>query len=119
VAYITNIGWSNESLEPYQLLAEHSRPWTAIDQTAPTNLVTSTTYNGASKPTNVVLGSGDSDAYTYDPNTERMSGYQFNVGTAGKQVTGAVAWNPNQLFRRWTQWTQRDNQPSWDDAQWS
>ncbi len=53
--------------------------------------LSSTNYNVASKPTGVNFGSSDSDAFTYDPNTERMTQYQFNVGS--QSVVGALAWN--------------------------
>ena len=57
------------------------------------NPVSSTTYNlGPGLPTNVVLGSGDSDAFGYDA-MGRMSSYQFNIGSnaVARQLTG----NPN------------------------
>jgi YD repeat-containing protein len=70
------------------------RPYSAVDGST-TNLVTATTYNAASQPTGVSLGSGDSDAYTYDPNTGRMATYQYKVGATPKYVTGTLGWNPN------------------------
>jgi RHS repeat-associated protein len=52
----------------------------------------STLYNSASLPTQVNFGySGDSDSYTYDPNTNRMTQYKFNVN--GQSVTGNLNWN--------------------------
>jgi RHS repeat-associated protein len=57
------------------------------------NPVASTTYNVASQPTQVNLGSSDSDALTFDPNTGRMTQYKFNVN--GQAVVGNLAWNPN------------------------
>ena len=39
----------------------------------------------------LTLGSGDSDAYTYDSSTGRMTQYQFTVG--GLTDTGALTWN--------------------------
>jgi RHS repeat-associated protein len=58
-------------------------------------LVSSTTYSVASLPTaiNIGSGSGDSDGYTYDPNTNRMTQYQFIVN--GTSLTGALGWNTN------------------------
>ena len=70
------------------------RPNTAVDGTS-TNLVTATTYNVAGQPTGVTLGSGDSDTYTYDANTNRMKTYEFNIGSTPKYVTGTLGWNPN------------------------
>jgi RHS repeat-associated protein len=71
------------------------RPLTAVDQTAPTNLVTNTTYYPSTLTPTVSLGSGDSDTYTIDPNTGRMTGYEFNVGSTPKYVTGTLGWNTN------------------------
>jgi RHS repeat-associated protein len=59
------------------------------------NLVTGTSYNPARQVTNVVLGSADSDAYTYDSNTGRMTQYQFNIGSPVQSVTGKPTWNQN------------------------
>jgi RHS repeat-associated protein len=42
------------------------------------------------------LGSGDSDVFTYDTNTNRMTKYQFNIGT--QTFTGIPAWNSNGSF---------------------
>jgi RHS repeat-associated protein len=55
------------------------------------NPLTSTMYNPASLPTQVNLGSSDSDSYTFDPSTNRMTQYKFNVN--GEAVTGTLTWN--------------------------
>jgi RHS repeat-associated protein len=57
------------------------------------NPVTATTYNTASLPTAVTLGSNDSDAFQYDSNTLRQTQYKFNVGS--QSVTGNLGWNAN------------------------
>ncbi|MHB8413613.1 MAG: RHS repeat domain-containing protein [Candidatus Acidiferrales bacterium] len=57
------------------------------------NQLASTTYNAASQPTTVIFASLDSDSFTYDPNTGRMTQYQFNVN--GQSVTGNLGWNAN------------------------
>ena len=57
------------------------------------NPVTGTSYNSASEATQVNLGSSDTDVFSYDPNTFRMTQYQYNVN--GKSVTGALTWNAN------------------------
>ena len=57
------------------------------------NQLASTTYNTASQPTIVTFASLDSDSFTYDPNTGRMTQYQYNVN--GQSVTGALTWNAN------------------------
>jgi RHS repeat-associated protein len=56
------------------------------------NPLTSTTYNTASLPTLVTLGSSDSDSYTYDANSNRMTKYTFAVN--GQSVVGSLTWNP-------------------------
>jgi RHS repeat-associated protein len=55
------------------------------------NPLTSTTYNVASLPTQVNLGSSDTDTYQFDANTNRMTQYSFNVN--GQSVVGALTWN--------------------------
>jgi RHS repeat-associated protein len=55
------------------------------------NPLTSTTYSVASLPTQVNLGSSDSDSYTFDPNSNRMTQYKFNVN--GQSVVGTPTWN--------------------------
>jgi hypothetical protein len=57
------------------------------------NPVTATTYNSANLPTALTFGSADTDAPTYDPNTFRMTKYQFNVN--GQAYVGALTWNAN------------------------
>ncbi|MGA2300808.1 MAG: RHS repeat-associated core domain-containing protein [Candidatus Acidiferrum sp.] len=57
------------------------------------NPVTNTAFNNASLPTSVTFGSTDSDSFTYDPNTNRMTQYQFSVN--GQSLTGALTWNAN------------------------
>jgi RHS repeat-associated protein len=57
-------------------------------------VVTSVAYDAGSRPTSIVYAqSGVSDTYQYDPNTGRMSSYQYTVG--GASMTGALTWNPN------------------------
>lgn len=57
------------------------------------NPLTTTLYNAADQSTTVTLGSGDSDAFTYDPNTARITRYQFNIN--GSAFTGQLTWNAN------------------------
>jgi RHS repeat-associated protein len=59
------------------------------------NPVSGTTYNYASLPTAINLGSGsgDKDSYQYDPNTNRMMQYQFTVN--GTSLIANVGWNAN------------------------
>ena len=57
------------------------------------NPVTATTYNTASLPTAVTLGSLDSDQFQYDPSSLRPTQYKFNIGS--QSITGNLTWNPN------------------------
>jgi RHS repeat-associated protein len=57
------------------------------------NPVTATTYNTASQPTAVTLGSSDSDAFQYDASTLRLTQYRFNVGA--QSIVGNLGWNAN------------------------
>ena len=57
------------------------------------NPVTNTVFNSASLPTTITLGSSDSDSYTYDPNTDRITQYQFSVNS--QSLTGVLTWNAN------------------------
>jgi YD repeat-containing protein len=68
--------------------------WTSlVNSHVPQTQVSSVAYNAASQPTQVNIGSGtDNDAYTYDPNTGRMTQYVFTVGSANE--TGVLTWNP-------------------------
>lgn len=60
-----------------------------------TPLLSGTSYNPASLPTQISVGSGsgDGDAYTWDANTNRMTQYKFTAN--GTSLTGALGWNVN------------------------
>ena len=62
-----------------------------VSATAGQNPVTGTTYNVASLATQVTLGSSDSDSFTYDPATNRITKYTFSVN--GQSVVGTLTWN--------------------------
>ena len=62
-----------------------------------TSVVKSTTYNASSQPLVVTYGSSDTDAYTYDINTGRISSYASTL--AGKTSTGQLTWNANGTLR--------------------
>ena len=55
------------------------------------NPLVSAQYNNASLPTQLTFGSSDSDSYTFDPDTNRLSQYKFTVD--GQFVVGALTWN--------------------------
>jgi RHS repeat-associated protein len=67
--------------------------WNTLTVGASQNIVTSTTYNAASQPTEIALTSNDQDDYTYDANSGRMTGWTFDVGSASE--SGTLTWNPN------------------------
>lgn len=61
------------------------------------NPVTGVTYNpnGQGQITALTFGSSDSDSFTFDPNTGRMTQYQYSVGSSPQTDTGALTWNSN------------------------
>jgi RHS repeat-associated protein len=59
------------------------------------NPISAITFNAASQVTALTLNSADHDTFTFDPNTGRMSQYQFNMGTAPLIDKGVLNWNPN------------------------
>ena len=67
--------------------------WNAVSASAGQNPVSSTSYNTYSEPTAVNFGSSDSDAFSFDSNTGRMTQYQAKVGSYS--MTGALTWNWN------------------------
>lgn len=103
--------WANRS--PYQLTGNIGLPSTitytpdgegriysvAASSGQNPNPVSSTAYNAAGLPTAINLGSGsgDTDAYAWDPNTNRMTQYQFTVN--GTSLTGALGWNANSTLQ--------------------
>ncbi|MBZ5722082.1 MAG: hypothetical protein LAO03_17045 [Acidobacteriia bacterium] len=72
---------------------------TASSGQNPVTGVTYTTANGTGQPigslTQVVLGSGDKDTFSYDPNTGRLLQYNFIVGATPQTVQGNLTWNAN------------------------
>jgi RHS repeat-associated protein len=72
------------------------RPTTTSANSGP-NPVTSTSYNLYSSPPQlqVTFGSGDSDTFSYDANTGRMTQYKFTVGNSPQSLTGNLTWNAN------------------------
>jgi RHS repeat-associated protein len=63
-----------------------------ITASAGQNPVTATSYNPASLPTGMTLGSSDSDSFAYDPNTNRVTQFQATVNS--QSLTGTLGWNP-------------------------
>jgi RHS repeat-associated protein len=57
------------------------------------NPVTNVIYNIAGAPSTVTFGSGDVDTFSYDPNTNRPTKFQYSIN--GQLVQRTLAWNPN------------------------
>lgn len=97
--HINETFWANSA--PNQLTAPglptitltpdgEGRPY-KISASSGQNPVTNIVFNAASLPTSVTYGSSDSDAFSYDSNTNRVTQYQFTVN--GQSLTGALTWN--------------------------
>jgi RHS repeat-associated protein len=79
----------------YQVDGE-GRPYSVSDSGGNT-VVSSTTYNAASLPTLLTYGSGDSDSFTFDPNTNWITQYKFTVNS--QSLTGALTWNADHTLQ--------------------
>ena len=72
---------------------------TQVTASSGTNPVSGVTYSSTSTTnplgslTGITFGSADSDSFTYDPNTGRMTGYTFTVNS--QTDIGALTWNTN------------------------
>lgn len=100
--HITQSYWANGA--PYQLsgisgmptitysVDSEGRPST-VNASSGQNPVTSVSYNTAGLPTALTFGSSDSDSFSFDANTNRMTQYQFTVN--GSSDTGTLTWNSN------------------------
>jgi len=51
-----------------------------------TNPVSATSYNGFSLPTAVTYGSSDSDSFSYDGNTGRMTQYKSTINGSSREI---------------------------------
>jgi RHS repeat-associated protein len=93
--------WANGSLQNLWISQIPSISYTPdgegrmfkVSATSGQNPVTSASYNPASQATGVTFGSGDSDAFTFDPNTARMTQYKYNIN--GQAEIGNLQWNQN------------------------
>ena len=74
---------------------------TQITASTGTNLVTGTIFNpfGTPPTISVTFGSNDSDMFTFDSSTNRLTQYKFNVGTT-QSMTGALTWNANSTLKQ-------------------
>jgi RHS repeat-associated protein len=61
------------------------------------NPVTNTVFNNGNLPTSVTFGSADSDSFTYDANTGRMTQYKFTIN--GQSLAGNLTWNANSTLQ--------------------
>jgi RHS repeat-associated protein len=75
---------------------------TQVTASSGQNPVTGVNYNlyGTPPQTMVTFGSGDSDVFSYDANTFRLTKYQFNVGTGGQSSTGTLTWSANSTLQQ-------------------
>src|SRR2546428_5723669 len=70
------------------------RPYAFFEGTS-TYRVTSAAYDLFGLPTGINFTSGDSDSFTNDPNTGRMTQCKLNVGSPVQSVIGNLTWNQN------------------------
>jgi RHS repeat-associated protein len=85
----------------YGNLDGEGRVTTVTDNSGP-QPVTGVTYNNGTYTTEpigalltVTLGSGDTENFTYDPNTGRMTSYSASVGATPVVISGNLTWNAN------------------------
>jgi RHS repeat-associated protein len=75
---------------------------TAASGQNPVTGVNYVTANGTGQPvgalTQVTFGSADSDSYQFDPNSGRMTQYNFNVN--GQSAVGNLTWNSNGTLQK-------------------
>jgi hypothetical protein len=72
------------------------RPYSATSNS--TTIVSSVTYDAASNPLTITYGNGDTDAYTWDANSQAMTQWQFKLN--GVSDTGVPTWNPNGTLKQ-------------------
>ena len=72
----------------------------SISASSGQNPLTNIAYSVSGGVTVSTFGSGDADSYTYDPNSNRMTGYTFDVG--GQNITGTLSWNANGSLQAFT-----------------
>lgn len=66
---------------------------TTSDSNNPTLVSNCCGFTPGSLPTTITFGSGDSDNYSFDSNTNRLTQYQLSVGS--NSVKGVLNWNTN------------------------
>jgi RHS repeat-associated protein len=95
---VTSVKLATPSLNTMTYGLDGEGRWSSMtDSSSSTTIVSGTTYTAAGLPSTISIGSGtDYDSYTYDPNTNRMTGWVFQVGTgSSNQETGTLTWNPS------------------------
>ncbi len=65
----------------------------AVSASAGQNPLSTVTYNNSSQATAVKYGSGDSDSFSFDPNTGLPTGYTIKIGSGSQVAT--MTNNPN------------------------
>jgi RHS repeat-associated protein len=99
--------WAHGALNTLNLNLSGVPSWTfavdgegrssSVSASSGQNPLTSAAYNLYSAPPNIqaTLGSGDSDTFSFDANTGRMTQYKYTVGATPQSVVGALTWNSN------------------------
>jgi RHS repeat-associated protein len=104
--HVSSLYWPNGAVETLSNLSglptitfstEGEGRMSTVSASSGQNPVTSLTYNpnGQGQITALTFGSSDSDSFTFDPNTGRMTQYQYTVGSSPQTDTGKLTWNSN------------------------
>lgn len=64
-----------------------------VNASAGQNPLTAISYSPAGSPTSITYGSSDTDAFSYDPSTNRLTQYQFNINS--QSLVANLTWNAN------------------------
>src|SRR5262249_53512512 len=67
--------------------------WKSVNASTAPNPSLNTSYNAAGQITGLTYGSNDTDSFTYDPNTGRMTQFKYTLN--GSSEIGNLTWNPN------------------------
>lgn len=90
-ATLETLGGNISTLPVFTYAPDGEGRTNTVSASAGQNPVTGTVYSVASLPTQVNLGSSDSDSFAYDPSTNRMTKYTFTVNS--QSVVGTLTWN--------------------------
>jgi RHS repeat-associated protein len=71
--------------------------WKSVSASSGPNPISNTVYNPASQITGITYGSSDTDSFTYDPNTGRMTQFKYTLNTSSE--IGNLTWNANATLK--------------------